>query len=587
MSSKKNFWIRVDQPHKPYYFNALTRQTTVKKPKELAEDEARIAACMRKQKVIAIEHVDMEWSIAVDNMGNWFWYNEQTRQSLWTIPDDLSNSLIAAYHRRKQTSSKNETVKLEEVDSIAEEDGRESDALEEYELVDYVDFSDEESAELDNDVDIYEAEPQQDDISDSNVPEVEIKEPQLTEEQMEAEYFELLDTLEINAFSMFEVVMKKVESDVRFQRLPENRAKSLFNAYCSTKTTETKASRADPQLDAYMQLLEEKVDKSSRWEIFQHQFRRDPRFKQLLVSEREKVFKKYLNALKQPQNRTESVTEEERREKALEARKKIVLQQQQLKVGKTGNLGNSAKSNAREKFMALLMDHVPFSSRGRFDQITSLIEHDPRHAAIDDVLDSAEQPDLIELHFHRLFEKLKESFAEILASIDNQTDVNMTFGQFCTYASTNTLFQKFLPLLNDDGTRSGMKSVFESVMHKKRNRDVDDFVELLKEMRSALVYKFISSEKQKAKIKQEDLDEGYDVIPDAEFEEETIVTSATQPQAQIPVEQRVSLRDAERLLEHDERYRKLSLKPALCQSLIKDWILATATEYAREKSRLP
>ncbi|GAV49008.1 hypothetical protein ZYGR_0N04130 [Zygosaccharomyces rouxii] len=87
-----------------YYYNAVTKQSTWHKPESLDEmDENR--GVKRFKKIESKPHVALElyhgWHLVICDTGKKFYYNVETNESVWNLPDEGSRNLIDALDKNK------------------------------------------------------------------------------------------------------------------------------------------------------------------------------------------------------------------------------------------------------------------------------------------------------------------------------------------------------------------------------------------------------------------------------------------------------------------------------------------------------
>ncbi|CAG8517519.1 13625_t:CDS:10 [Acaulospora colombiana] len=279
-------------------------QSKVKKKKEKAKSKKPIP--------------DTKWHIVTTTEGNQFYYNSETKQSLWKVPEEIAEAvrIIKEQEARESQNQKSQDKtgvkrKAEDDDeAMAGEDAKRAKGG---------------SAVMENEG----TELTEDDIAFQ----LQFMEEQERQES-DVEHSESHDHSTEHAMSDEGSQLLSKEKGKGVDLLPEERALKF---------------KVLSEKDEYLKLLEEETSYRSHWDSFRSSFKRDPRFKNFADDkEREKLFRKHVRDLKDK-----------------EAERKRAQQKK-----------------AVEDFMKLLRETREIQSDSSWRKVKRLIDDDPRYEAV-------------------------------------------------------------------------------------------------------------------------------------------------------------------------------------------------------------
>ncbi|KAF0479044.1 peptide-binding protein [Gigaspora margarita] len=353
---------------------------------------------------------DTKWSIVFTTEGNEFYYNSETKQSVWQIPEEIADAVKAfketeeknaqALHDTagvKRKANDEEQMTSEEVKRAKgglDNAANEGTELTEEDIAFQLQFIEEQerqeqlsttgsgdSGDNDNSA-VHEIgdEDSQTQIKDKD------KEVELSPEERMLMFKSLLRDMDVSPFAMWEKELPRIIHDPRYTLIPTlKQRKELFDEYCKERVVEVRAEKLNKAKDLtakdeYLKLLEEETSHRSHWDSFRKRFKKDPRFKNFSDDkEREKVFRKHIHELKE-----------------VEAERKRIQQKK-----------------AQEDFMKLLREMREIKPDSSWRKVKRLIDDDPRYVAV-------QSSSLREELFREYCQKLEAEDEEEMARKENE-----------------------------------------------------------------------------------------------------------------------------------------------------------------------
>ncbi|KAK6538968.1 hypothetical protein TWF694_010517 [Orbilia ellipsospora] len=296
------------------------------------------------------------WLFVTTKKGNTFIHNPETKESLWTAPDDLKDAIESMEKLTLGEEKERERVRRRQ-SALEKQRQEQEDAM-----ADQEEFGDAEGYEYDDEPerdvgapsttgvkrqasaateedggedDYYDDEDDFDEEHDEKRMRLEeggpvefteediawqlgamAEEYGLGEEDMEGNddlapedgallFKDLLNDLGINPYSTWESEMPKLVDDGRYTALPTTKMrKQVFGDWCQERIAVLKAEKEkevkkDPRI-AYLSFIELNATPKLYWPEFKRKYKREPAMKDLKVSDkdREKYYREYINRTK-------------------------------------------------------------------------------------------------------------------------------------------------------------------------------------------------------------------------------------------------------------------------------------------------
>ncbi|RIB30810.1 hypothetical protein C2G38_1948122 [Gigaspora rosea] len=367
-----------------YYYNAATghstweRPATVPPPPPLGPPHMSggiVSHSFQPMPTVIKPIPDTKWSIVFTTEGNEFYYNSETKQSVWQVPEEIADAVKSfketeeknaqALHDTagvKRKANDEEQMTSEEVkrakgglDNAANEGTEYEDIafqlqfMEEQERQEQLSTTGSgDSGDNDNSA-VHE-------IGDKDSQtQIKDKEVELSSEERMLMFKSLLRDMDVSPFAMWEKELPRIIHDPRYTLIPTlKQRKELFDEYCKERVVEVRAEKINKAKDLtakdeYLSLLEEETSHRSHWDSFRKRFKKDPRFKNFSDDkERERVFRKHIHELKE-----------------VEAERKRIQQKK-----------------AQEDFMKLLREMREIKPDSSWRKVKRLIDDDPRYVAV-------------------------------------------------------------------------------------------------------------------------------------------------------------------------------------------------------------
>ncbi|KAK6354905.1 hypothetical protein TWF696_004036 [Orbilia brochopaga] len=286
------------------------------------------------------------WLFVTTKKGNTFIHNPETKESLWTAPDNLKDAIESMEKLSLEEERERERIRRRQ--SALERQRREEEETfaDEQEYNELAEYSDPEENEGDGvsshgvkrqlsaatdegDEEYYDDDEEFDEEHDEKRMRLEggpvefteddiawqlgamAEDYGLGEEDLEGEdmapddgallFKDLLNDLQINPYSTWDSEMPKMVEDGRYTALPTTKLrKQVFSDWCQERIAELKAAKEkevkrDPRV-AYLEFLELNATPKLYWPEFKRKYKKEPAMKDLKVTDkdREKYYRDYI-----------------------------------------------------------------------------------------------------------------------------------------------------------------------------------------------------------------------------------------------------------------------------------------------------
>ncbi|CAB5343872.1 unnamed protein product [Rhizophagus irregularis] len=354
---------------------------------------------------------DTKWYIVNTTEGNEFYYNSETKQSVWEVPEEIAEAVKVFKEQEEkdaQNQRSNDSAGLkrkandEEVSGSEDfkrakgsvDDGEvEGTELTEDDIAFQLQFMEEQENQELMDGDSEDYNDKIDDHENAGEEENSIlkkqdkgKDVELSSEERVLMFKSLLKDMEVSPFAIWEKELPRIIHDERYTLIPTlKQRKEIFDEYCKERVAELRAEKKNKaknlsEKDEYLKLLEEETTHRSHWDDFRRKFKRDPRFKNFSDDkEKEKTFRNYVKGLKEKESE----------------RKRV----QQKK--------------AEEDFVRLLRETREIKYNSSWRKVKRIIDHDPRY-------DAVESSDMREDIFRDYCRKLEAEDEEEMAKKEDE-----------------------------------------------------------------------------------------------------------------------------------------------------------------------
>ncbi|KAG9287473.1 hypothetical protein G9A89_023845 [Geosiphon pyriformis] len=319
-----------------------------KKKKEKAKGKKYILNCIYNISHHSFDYFrkqigETTWYIVKTTEGNEFYFNSETKQSVWEIPEEILED-VKKIKEQEQAEEAYDQTKLNEHGSSKRktvdeaEDGSSEDVSKR--ARNYGDSGGAEGTELTADDIAYqlqcmEEEQQQleqmEAIEDNHEPSIEdlnknkypegnsnngseiekrdksdiSKEVELSPEERILMFKSLLRDMNVSPFAMWEKELPRIIHDPRYTIIATlKQRKEIFDEYCKEKVVELRGdkknqAKTQSAQEGFIKLLEEETSYRTHWDDFRRKFKRDSRFKNYSdEKEKEKIFRDHIQKLK-------------------------------------------------------------------------------------------------------------------------------------------------------------------------------------------------------------------------------------------------------------------------------------------------
>ncbi|KAI8838068.1 hypothetical protein BC829DRAFT_404662, partial [Chytridium lagenaria] len=299
----------------PYYYNAMTKQSTWERPPELAppppppgpppakipeatepnneeieEEQANNARenSPKKEEEWPQKLPNSPWGILLTNKDNEFYVNLVTKERTWEMPDEIAE-LVGQI-----------LAEPEPMEDFEDEDGVDGETNGDTVLS----ANGGGDASVLGEAGILKRKLQGDDeVAAEDAKKARLDETVLTNEQRNETFMKLLRAKEVSPFTTWERELPKIIHDSRYilvTSLKERR--QLFENYCKLRVAELREeqkTRLNEAKEGFTKLLEEMVNYRTTWEDFARRYRKDSRFT-AITEDREKraMFIEFVNQKK-------------------------------------------------------------------------------------------------------------------------------------------------------------------------------------------------------------------------------------------------------------------------------------------------
>ncbi|KAJ3016064.1 transcription elongation regulator [Thoreauomyces humboldtii] len=325
------------------------------------------AAAEAKEHVLAMKIIpSTPWSIVLTNCEHEFFYNADTRESLWDMPDDLGELMgQLIVEAMGMGDDVVEELVQEQSDGDGEQPpetsrGRSEDA-------DAVHPGEKRKAANDPESASNGKRARVEDVPSQNKPLPGSADASPAEDGT-AEFLNLLREADVSPYTTWEKELPKIIDDPRYGVLATlKERKSVFDQYCIARVSELREAKAKATpREIYLQILKDNTTARTRWDDFNRKFKRDKRFTSIDAKEREKLFKAHIANLK----------------------------------GKGGTEASKIEMPSyKDEFHELLKETVGLTRDSSWRQTSRELEDDPRYRA---VRSSSEREDLFRQYVRRL-----------------------------------------------------------------------------------------------------------------------------------------------------------------------------------------
>lgn len=287
---------------KVYYYNKETLESSWQKPAALIEAEKAsrfmIDQKEKKKPTGKVAVPGTPWCIVWTGDGKHFFFNPSARLSLWEIPEELKTSavvqklLVDGPNAEKDTPPKPPGA----TEQSSDEDEQLIEAMTIPEPVKVKPVFVEPPAKK-----IKQSEPDPDVIRKTKDAKAEKLREEMPIEERTRQYNNLLEELQISAFSTFEREVQLLEKDERFRLLHPQSRRQAFDDFLAEKSQaeiESRKAAKEEKVSKFEELLQDW--KGTRFSEFAARFARDPRF--LIIEkmrDRETLFFGYKKKIKE------------------------------------------------------------------------------------------------------------------------------------------------------------------------------------------------------------------------------------------------------------------------------------------------
>ncbi|CAG8508885.1 10946_t:CDS:10 [Diversispora eburnea] len=321
--------------------NVTITQQSKEQPKEKKKEKAK------EKKPIP----NTKWSLVMTTEGNEFYFNSETKKSVWEIPEEISELVKQMKEQMKEQATKDNQKSHDKagIKRKAEDDDESKDIAYQLQFMEDQDqelLSETGSGDSHDQLIMNEEGFQQQDKG---------KEVNFSLEERIIMFKSLLRDVDVSPYSIWEKELPRIIHDSRYTLIPTlKQKKEIYDEFCKERAKELRIEKNNKiknlsAKDEYLKLLEEETTYRSHWDSFKTNSKRDPRFKNFGDDkEKEKLFRKYVRDLK-----------EKEAERKRENQKK-----------------------ADDDFRELLSETRGIKYDSSWRRVKRIIESDPRYAAV-------------------------------------------------------------------------------------------------------------------------------------------------------------------------------------------------------------
>lgn len=370
-------WTEHTAPDgRTYYFNQETKTSLWTKPDELkTEVEKLIDAC--------------RWKEYKSDSGKSYYHDTETKESCWTIPDELSNLKEQLEEEKKTLAEKGESSSEEEVTDDGESDGEED--------------GDDEDKKND----------------DSNSKFSGMKTEWSTKEEAKQAFKDLLREKQVPGTATWEQTMKLIVHDYRFEALSKvNEKKQVFNTYKQQKANEEKEQereRAKENKEKLRLYLEEhpRMHSHVRWRKASEMFENDKVWNVVPERERKDLFEDVINYLS-------------KREK--EDEKKLHVYNRQYMLEVFSKMEGLVHRTLWSEVQNILRENPMYKNDDKIQEIMMQDKEDALTAFVDYLKELERDYEEERIHeknrVRRQHRKYREAFCTLLDELHKQNGIN-------------------------------------------------------------------------------------------------------------------------------------------------------------------
>ncbi|ORE11453.1 hypothetical protein BCV72DRAFT_219992 [Rhizopus microsporus var. microsporus] len=309
-------WVEYKAPTgQPYWYNTLTRQSTWTFPVQAVspQSQQQEQPKEKKKKQIKKKIPGTHWLFVLTHDGYEFYYDRETKTSVWEMPKELEEPmkelerLEKEEKEQKEEESKKRKLEQEQKEEeetkkikMEQEEKEEEEVNEEKKEEGKAEPTEMTEEDIMWQLEQMEEEPEEQTEEQPEEQPKEIKQEkvnEISEEERIRQFYELLKERNISPFAVYSTEYPKLMSDPRFELVPNNKQKTLFNKYChelGEKLKNEQRNKKKPE-EEFRELLESKVTEKMYFDDFRRKCKDDPRFKVIpSTREREALFKDYV-----------------------------------------------------------------------------------------------------------------------------------------------------------------------------------------------------------------------------------------------------------------------------------------------------
>ncbi|CEI98498.1 hypothetical protein RMCBS344292_12605 [Rhizopus microsporus] len=275
-------WIEYRAPTgQPYWYNTLTRQSTWTFPVQAVSPQSQQQEQPKEKKKEADQIPGTHWLFVLTHDGYEFYYDRETKTSVWEMPKELEEPMKELERLEKEEKEQKEEEskkrKLEQEQKEEEETKKikieqEEEVNEEKKEEDKAEPTEMTEEDIMWQLEQMEEEPEEQTEEQPEEQPKEIKQEkvnEISEEERIRQFYELLEERNISPFAVYSTEYPKLMSDPRFELVPNNKQKALFNKYChelGEKLKNEQKNKKKPE-EEFRELLESKVTEKIRPQI--------------------------------------------------------------------------------------------------------------------------------------------------------------------------------------------------------------------------------------------------------------------------------------------------------------------------------
>nr|XP_047142980.1 pre-mRNA-processing factor 40 homolog B isoform X1 [Hydra vulgaris] len=399
----KKAWTEHSAPDgRTYYFNAETKTSLWTKPDELkTEAEKAIDAC--------------SWKEYKSDSGRPYFHNTETKESKWTIPEELQKLKDNLENEKKQLAENQGSSSEEEVTDEEEEE---------------VETNEKEAEETDV-------------IKESPAPVSVNKKQWASKEEAKQAFKDLLREKNIHSSSTWEQAVKFISNDYRFEALPKlNERKQVFNTYKQHKANEEKEQEREKAKESREQLriyLEDhpRMHSHVRWRKACDMFDKEKIWSVVPERERKDLFEDVIFFLS-------------KREK--EDEKKMHIYNKQYMLDIFSNMPGLSYKSVWTEATEMLKEHPRYKNDDKIIEIMMEDKEDALSAFADFIREAEKDYEEERIHeknrIKRQHRKHREAFSALLDNMHKEG-----------YINSMSRWMDLFPKISDDNRFSNMLGI--------------------------------------------------------------------------------------------------------------------------------